>query len=340
MIIGTQRAPAGAQRSKLCGVFAPTRLFCAMVMGLLVLTLKIGPETGEETYPASALKSVVQLNAAAAGETKTQDWRIVVAAGSVRHRPLGSSSELDWRTAVSGDYLPAGVEIETGLSSHVLLTNGGDSITLQESSRIALPLATEAGVTLVLQDTGKAFYEVESRRAPSGESGELPIRPSPAGLAGGRFEVQTRYLVAVVKGTGFGVSVDDEGASVSVTEGTVGVTDSSTGESGDVSAGQTASAGTSSGTGGASAGVGADSAAADTGDDAGGASSGGDGSGGGSGGGGSGGGGSGGGGSGGGGGAGGGGDGNKGNGRGNGGGNGTGNEGNGNGPGNGNGGHK
>ncbi len=184
----------------------------------------------------------VSNKAFAAGE---QPWRVVVAVGEVRARPLESTASTPWRTITAGDQVSVGSELKTNDGSHALLANDRDTITVQEGSRIALPKPAEKGMTLVLQESGDAFYQVESRKVAAADPGDTlynTVAASPS-----RFEVRTRYLVAVVKGTAFGVSVDGDGARVNVREGTVGVKNSSSGRSVDIGVGRMAAVAASGG---------------------------------------------------------------------------------------------
>ena len=103
------------------------------------------------------------------------------------------------------------------------LTNGIDTIRLSPSSEIELPAGRSGDpVTRVIHWIGTAFFHVGKRPGP-------------------QFEVDTPYIVAIVKGTKFTTTVSDAGASIKVSEGVVGVSATAGGSSIDVTAGGSAS---------------------------------------------------------------------------------------------------
>ncbi|MGE0120808.1 MAG: FecR domain-containing protein [Dongiaceae bacterium] len=128
-----------------------------------------------------------------------------------------------WEPLAAGATIAAASEIRTGRDGRVLLVRGADRVQLFARSYLELPPAQEDGaMTRFVQWLGQALFEVEPR-------------PSP------RFEVETPYLVATVKGTVFAVEVSQDGAAVAVTAGTVAVATPG-GAAAAVSAGRTARA--------------------------------------------------------------------------------------------------
>ena len=180
-------------------------------------------------------------------------WRVVAATGSAHYQQHGRSP-FGWQAVSVGLTIEAYAELDTGADGRLELFNGHDRMTLAPNSRVGLPhpIAGVPHIT-ILQSAGNVNYEVESRRKPSQAPTGLLSKIGRVFLSGsrpkGRFEVHTPYLVATVKGTAFGVSVSEERASVSVTEGVVGVSSTAGGGATDVSAGETASAAPSTGKG-------------------------------------------------------------------------------------------
>ena len=111
--------------------------------------------------------------------------------------------------------------IVTGLDGRALLDRAGDRIEITPGTR--LQLEPQATTTSVLQRAGRVIYDIVTGGKP-------------------RFDVQTPFLVAGVKGTVFSVTVTTNGASVSVSEGVVGVSPPTPGgfDGADVSAGSSA----------------------------------------------------------------------------------------------------
>jgi hypothetical protein len=132
------------------------------------------------------------------------------------------TSDTDWINIDSGASLSPGTEITTGEDGFVILVNGADRVQIMANSHVQLPAVERPGVLMrILHRLGTVFFEVGKR-------------------PGRQFEVDTPYLVAIVKGTKFSTEVSDAGGWVNVTEGVVGVTASSSGASVDVAPGQTA----------------------------------------------------------------------------------------------------
>ena len=131
------------------------------------------------------------LNSATAKETPIESWRVAVAVGDVRIRPMGSDAAIDWIGIGSGTPIENGFEIEAGVDSHALITNGCDTISLQQNSQIALPVDGGINTTLVLQEFGEVFYQVESRCLTGMQDGS----DAASQATGGRFEVFTKGSV-------------------------------------------------------------------------------------------------------------------------------------------------
>ena len=122
-----------------------------------------------------------------------------------------------------GSALATGQRISTGTGQHMVLENGRDLVEIGPNTTISIgdnnAATAEANVDVV---TGAIHVEV-GKRAP-----------------GQTFSIGAPYLVATVKGTKFEVSTSNEASAVSVKEGVVAVSALASGESVDVTPGNTA----------------------------------------------------------------------------------------------------
>jgi len=154
--------------------------------------------------------------------TAVPAWSVAELKGTAFIRSAADENEA-WRPLRTGASLPPGSVIMTGEGSRLVLDNGVDRVRLSADSQVELPVAPEDGaVTRVIHWVGSVFFHV----------GKRPPR---------QFEVDTPYLVAIVKGTKFTTTVAAAGASVKVSEGVVGVSPSTGGDGIDLTAGQAAS---------------------------------------------------------------------------------------------------
>ncbi|MBL6946001.1 MAG: FecR domain-containing protein, partial [Rhodospirillales bacterium] len=128
-------------------------------------------------------------------------WAVAAVDGeTVFWRPRSGETQ---RLLVGTILGPANV-LEVGTGGSATLARGNDLIVVAENTEMTVPTepATE-GFTKVIQSIGRLLLQIESGRDR-------------------RFQVDTPYLSATVKGTAFSVSVTADEAAVSVTEGTVG----------------------------------------------------------------------------------------------------------------------
>ncbi len=235
----------------------------AVLGSITVFQFEVGP-AGNKAVVGTALVKPALADEAGDG---AWSWQVVNVTGSARYRK-GRGFFAGWREVAVGLAVEAKGQIETGADGRVVMSNGHDLVTVSPGSRIELPpSATDnpAEVTIV-QTVGKVRYKVESRRLPTSGLGKRLGRALLATQRyNGRFTVETPYLIAGVKGTGFEVNVTAETASVSVDEGVVGVS-AANGAGGevDVTPGQTASASSGVAAGAASISVTAATATAAT----------------------------------------------------------------------------
>jgi len=125
-----------------------------------------------------------------------------------REKAQNSSEVSPWSTARKAEALVAPVNIKTGDGARLTLQRQGDIITIGSNSVIQIPAEKiEEGNALirVIQSLGNALFQIEKKSASS--------------LKSRQFEVETPYLVSVVKGTTFSIQVDNTQAVVNLIEG-------------------------------------------------------------------------------------------------------------------------
>jgi hypothetical protein len=149
-------------------------------------------------------------------------WVVSQLRGAAFARPA-DAGDAQWETLQIGAQIAPGSRVRTDAAGSLELANGMDTIRLSPSSELELPAPRDGDpVTRVIHWIGTAFFHVGKRPGP-------------------QFEVDTPYIVAIVKGTKFTTSVSDAGAKVEVSEGVVGVSAAAGGPSIDVTAGGSAS---------------------------------------------------------------------------------------------------
>lgn len=106
------------------------------------------------------------------------------------------------RTVQPGTVIAPPVTILTGGDGHVELRQGATTVSIASDTRVELPATASADglIERVSQPRGNVVYDVARR-------------------PGRKLRIETPYLVAVIKGTRFNVSAQDEGATVSLFEG-------------------------------------------------------------------------------------------------------------------------
>jgi hypothetical protein len=122
-----------------------------------------------------------------------------------------------------GSTVQSSEHIATGDGECIVLTRGQDVLELQPNTSVTIGDTGPHGVDTVVKLLDGTVHVKVGKRAP-----------------GRTFAVQTRFLVATVKGTEFEVAVGDAAAAVSVSEGTVAVQSAGGHRAVDVTAGRTA----------------------------------------------------------------------------------------------------
>lgn len=103
----------------------------------------------------------------------------------------------------AGKELTSPLTVQTGADGRLVLGHGGDRVTIGPGSRFEIPepQAADGGfIDRVIQAVGSMLYQIEHR------------------MTGG-FEVETPYLVSVVKGTTFNILVTADASTVALIEG-------------------------------------------------------------------------------------------------------------------------
>lgn len=132
-------------------------------------------------------------------DTVRRNWMVVEVSGAVDIKDAANNM-LSTR---AGTHLDAPFTIITGSDGHAVVSHGQDRLTVGPDSRASVPqpTPTESGViTRISQMLGSVLYQVEHR-----------IKDS--------FEVDTPYLVSVVKGTTFNIRVTPDDSTVALIEG-------------------------------------------------------------------------------------------------------------------------
>jgi FecR protein len=141
------------------------------------------------------------------GASAQDAWRVQRSSGEVWIGQVGVQPVALTPAAV----LNPGDRVRTGPNGRVLLVRGVETILISPNSTIGMPAESRDGTTTIFQESGSILLEVEKK-------------------AQNHFEVETPYLVAVVKGTQFQVSVDRSGSKVDVISGQVEVADLRSGQ--------------------------------------------------------------------------------------------------------------
>ena len=146
------------------------------------------------------------------------DWTLVEVTGDVQILPPQGG----WILVANSSAVRPGSTLRTGSTGRAVLTSNGDRIVVAPNSYLELPADGQtSNVARVRQNFGTLFYDMVPRAAD-------------------RFRVDTPYLAAIIKGTSFGVGVDDNGAAVSVSRGLVEVVSNKSQRGALVATGQTA----------------------------------------------------------------------------------------------------
>ncbi|QDZ06862.1 hypothetical protein FPZ24_04700 [Sphingomonas panacisoli] len=127
------------------------------------------------------------------------DWTVSEASGRVVTRDASGDHPI-----ARGSIIPAGATVVTGAGARAVLVRGDDFVTVSAASRVRVPDAKSPSMVQMFLEWGTGLFKVKHTDKP-------------------HFGVKTPYLAAVVKGTTFTVTVGQDGSSLQVLDGAVGV---------------------------------------------------------------------------------------------------------------------
>jgi hypothetical protein len=145
------------------------------------------------------------------------DWAVVKLRGTVQQLIDGA-----WTAVGRGDLIPDERTLRTLSDGHVDLQRGAEVVTLGADTQVMIHDKTDVRYTTVQQDFGSVEVEAQVENVQ-------------------HFEVETKFLAAVVKGTHFTVTSSELGASVAVARGQVEVESAASKRKTTVTIGQVAS---------------------------------------------------------------------------------------------------
>lgn len=159
----------------------------------------------------------VALPASGAAAQQRVPWLVAESHGDVTQQTADGALPV-----APGAMLAEGAPVRTGADGTLLLAHGNDRVTVSANSAFAIPVGVDPATgPSLLQTLGTLLFKVEH-------------------TPGRRFEVDTPYLAAVVKGTVFTVSINGSAQLVHVAEGAVEVTASASHDAVLIRPGQTA----------------------------------------------------------------------------------------------------
>lgn len=129
------------------------------------------------------------------------EWSVGRMRGEVEHR-VG----LSWKPVEAGMLIEDRAHVRTGADGRVDLQRGAELVSLGANTEIEIRDGGAELMTTIIQESGVLTADVERRNVQ-------------------HFSVQTPFLAAVVKGTKFTVTVDENGSHVEVERGVVQVQD-------------------------------------------------------------------------------------------------------------------
>lgn len=134
-------------------------------------------------------------------DTRQPVWHVVSLTGAVEWK---SETVPSWQPLKEGQSLTVPMHVRS-LGGRATLVQGQDKVMLSPNSELFFPAPEPDSIfTRILQSIGVVKYEVGKRAQPG-------------------FEVATPHLTSLVKGTRFEVATSSEGATVSLTEGSLQV---------------------------------------------------------------------------------------------------------------------
>ena len=148
----------------------------------------------------------VSMAADADYSTVNNQWQVNSVTGSVQSKSSVTDAA-SWQPVTHGDFLTAPVQIKTGAEGRVVLSQRKDQTTVGPNSVIefAKEKAQTSGLfSRIVQSIGHVLFKIEN-----GEKRTV--------------QIESPYLVSVVKGTTFSVQVTEKRAMVNLVEGALQV---------------------------------------------------------------------------------------------------------------------
>jgi hypothetical protein len=181
------------------------------------------PARNAALFIAVGLLALVAPKAAAQDPTR---WVVAASQGDATQQAADGAA----LPVAAGAVLAEGVSVRTGADGQLVVAHGNDRMTVSANSAFTIPRdADPATGPSILQTLGTLLFKVEH-------------------TPGRRFEVDTPYLAAVVKGTVFTVSIESGAQIVHVAQGAVEVSAALSHDAVLVRPGQTATLSSPSGT--------------------------------------------------------------------------------------------
>jgi hypothetical protein len=206
---------APASSSSQPGAASVLRTAFLAVLALTTAVCLIAPNQVDD-----ALQRFVPTVGSKRGETN-EVWKSVLSAmtgGQIEGNRTSGTSVLSGATV-----LQPNERIATGSAGHTVLTRGHDILQVGPESTVAIGDSGPDGLATIIElISGTVHVEAAER------TGDETL------------SIETRFLVATVKGTTFDVTIAEDGAAVTVTEGVVAVRATGSGKTIDVTVGNTA----------------------------------------------------------------------------------------------------
>lgn len=151
---------------------------------------------------------VAPVSMAASSDYSTLDdqWRVDSVVGDVQSKSSTTDTD-NWKPVIHGDFLTAPVQIKTGEEGRVVLTHRKDQTTVGPNSAIEFvkeKVQKSGLLTRIVQSLGHALFKIEKGKNRT-------------------VQIESPYLVSVVKGTTFSVQVTERRAMVNLVEGALQV---------------------------------------------------------------------------------------------------------------------
>ena len=173
------------------------------------------------------MRTWIQFVAAAAGmlaslavQARTTDNRAPLVISALHGEVVVTSAGKPLKPS-TGTVLKLPATVRTGAEGSIELRQGETIVSAAPGSQLEIPLSADPGETLdrIIQSSGNVYYSIAKRTS-------------------SKLRVETSYLVAVIKGTQFNVSVTGTSSTLSLLEGLIELRSADGSDITDISAGQ------------------------------------------------------------------------------------------------------